>query len=84
MKTMMRIDRHDAGGDGRRELTELLNAAAVCGCAACRHAARVRLIKDQANSAFTRALANLARVKLLSFGQRCEDPPRENIINRRK
>lgn len=63
---------------------ELLNAVAVCGCVTCRHAAHVRFIKGQATSAFTRSLANLAGVKLLSFRQRCEGMPRKNCINRRR
>ncbi len=58
MKTTTR--RPSTNANCSSELEGLLRAASVCGCATCRHAARARAIKEQADDVFTRALADLA------------------------
>jgi|GEM_PF-4155750 len=69
---MMGLERFRNHSDETDGLDELVRAAAVCGCATCRHAVRVQIIKDQAHEAFTSFFETLTKLKVLSLSRRGE------------
>ncbi len=56
-----------AQSEGERDLVKVLHAAVVCGCPACRHVARMRIVEEHAHQAFARAFEDLAETKDLPW-----------------